>query len=180
MRTRLFRVAVYGLILPLTLGFAIASAVGPLQDDPNAVDLSIPTGFNPGDATPTTVTDGVLGLTLSHSAIGFGTVVPGEPSEPFALKVMNTGAAPFALGFSATGLRDPVTGAEIPADRLHVSTDPGRVGPLITEKGALPDLSLSPGHASFVYLTLETPSGAIQWMPSGEYGGTFTVTALEV
>ncbi len=180
MRSRILRLALYGLVLPLVLGFAIASAVGPDATAPDAVTLAIPTSLTDGTPDPTGATAGVVGLALSHSAIGFGSLSPGEESAPVTFKIENTGRAPVSVYARATDLLDPLTGSKITADRIHVSMSPSRFGPSITDARAFSDLTLAPGESATLYLRIEAPSGATQWLPAGAYAGTFSLTAEEV
>lgn len=161
--------------LPLSL---LSLVVGPWT--PAVAQVTVPTGPGGSDATGASASAGAVAISVSLASVGFGELDPGALSPPVALDIRNEGVAPASLALAATPLTDPATGTSIPAGRLAWALSAGGAGTPVGAGVAVPDLTLLPGTTSRIYLTLQVPSGAEQYVPEGDYAGTLTVTATEV
>jgi hypothetical protein len=126
------------------------------------------------------ISSGALGMTFSHSIIGFGALVPGESSAAVELEVTNSGALPFTLSVSATDMTDEASGASIPASKISYATSASGAAQSLAEEQKIPDLSLLPGETTSIFLRLKAPYGGSQWLPAGDYQGSITITAKGV
>lgn len=166
-------------VLLLSFLAATLTAVGGPWS-PAVAQVTLPTGPGASEGGDVTGSAGPVAISLSLSSLGFGELDPGAASAPVALEVRNVGSAPATLSLAATPMTDATTGASIPAGRLGWSMSAlGGTSP-VGAGAEVRDFSLAPGGISRIYLTLQVPNGAEQYVPEGDYAGALTVTATEV
>lgn len=123
-----------------------------------------------------------LNLNLSTFDLG-SSLSPGSTSSTLQLGVQNHGNVQIDLQLSGTALSHATEAATIPVSNLSYSTSSTMSGssPLSTSAASLSTFDLAKGASSSqsLYWQLTVPSGSTQWVPSGTYTGTVTLSAMK-
>lgn len=123
-------------------------------------------------------------LNLNTSTLDFGnSIAPGATSEVVHLGVENHGNVQIDTDLSGTNLSHATESAWIDVSQVSYNdaNDAGQASALSTSAttvGAF-DLAAGSGSSDTLYWWLEAPSGSEQWIPSGTYSGTVTVSAVK-
>lgn len=162
-----------------TWGVVVAAVAGALAIAPSLftpTEVLVKTSLGQTADDDVVASNGPVALRISHSALGFGALGPGETSAPVRLEVTNEGLVPFTLSVSATAMEGAATGATIAADRLAWGEDASGPSQDLSEPAKVAQ-SISPGGSTAFFLWLDVPSGGRQWIPQDDYVGGLLVNA---
>lgn len=125
----------------------------------------------------------LVALNVSSGALDFGGPLnPGDQSSIVSLPLTNHGNVAINTELSGTDLAHETEEVSIPASAAAYSDASNMDGSsaLTTSPAALA-LGITPGASSSepVYWQLSVPSGEDQWVPSGQYTGSLTVSAVK-
>lgn len=122
-------------------------------------------------------------LNLDKSTLDFGNNVdPGTTSSTVTLGVENYGNVQIDTDLSGTNLSHSTEKAWIDVGQVeHNLTNDNTQATSLTGTASTADLNLAYGSGSSdsLYWWLTVPSGSNQWIPSGTYTGTVTVSAVK-
>lgn len=123
-------------------------------------------------------------LQLDLGTIDFGaSVSPGARSTVLPLGVQNVGNVPVDTQLAGTPLAHASEDASIAVSSVSYSTasDMANAAELGASASTLASFDLATGASSSrsLYWQLAVPSGETQWVPSGVYAGTVTVSAVK-
>ncbi len=138
--------------------------------------MDIPTALETTQVPSTLNAPGGLAVQVNPSIIAFGPVRPGDSSAPVELNITNTGLLPVRVRFEAAAMLDLNTGASMPRDAIFF----GLASEGEFERPALTELLVAPGQPVSLRVVLNVPSGAQQWVPSGDYQGIVSLFLEEV
>ncbi|HET6405154.1 MAG TPA: hypothetical protein VFH78_10940 [Candidatus Thermoplasmatota archaeon] len=123
-------------------------------------------------------------IQLDRSTFNFGaSVAPAAQSDILALAVQNAGNVQVDTQLAATALAHASEDASIPVSALRYSlasnmSDATAMGSSSTTLSSF-DLGAGAASSRSLYWRLAVPSGDAQWVPSGTYTGTVTVSAVK-
>lgn len=122
-------------------------------------------------------------LRLDLSAVDFGAVDPGSASSILPLSVANQGNVRIDTQVSGTTLAHATEAANIGVGNVRYGlaanlTDAAALGSSAAAVSGF-DLAAGASSARSLYWQLSVPDGATQWVPSGAYAGTLTVTSVK-
>ncbi len=123
-------------------------------------------------------------LNLNQTTVDFGSgIEPDATTSPFTLGVENYGNVQIDVSLSGASLDHATEDASIAASNVKYHTaktlaDASDLSGTSTTVTAF-DLAKGSGSSSPLYWWLAVPSGADQWIPSGDYSGTVTVSAVK-
>lgn len=123
-------------------------------------------------------------LQLDRSTFGFGaSISPGAQSSVLPLAVQNAGNVRVDTAVSGTHLTHASESASIGVGSMRYSTasNMSASSATSTTSATMTDFDLASGASSgrSLYWQLTVPSGEQQWVPSGAYAGTVTVSAVK-
>lgn len=148
-----------------------------------ATDSQGATGDNIGDLALFNY-DELAALTLNQSTLDFGASLdPDTTSGTVDLGVENYGNVQIDIQLNGSDLDHATESASIAVGNVaysHASdmSDPGTLTTSAVTNSTF-DLGFGSGTTKSLYWQLTVPSGSDQWIPSGTYSGTVTVSAVK-
>ena len=123
-------------------------------------------------------------LQLDLATFDFGAdLAPGAQSATVPLAVQNAGNTRIDAQLAGTAMAHASEDAALPVESLRYasSSDMQDAMPMGATAATLDGFDLAAGAASArsLYWALSVPSGEAQWVPSGTYAGTVTVSAVK-
>lgn len=125
----------------------------------------------------------LVALSLSAASLDFGTVTPGVRSATQTLAITNQGNVGIDARTSGTDLSDgnghAIDQSNIKYDLANsdMNAEASLTDTPFTNTGF--DLAKGAASSQTGYWALETPSAEAQYLPSGTYSGTLTLTAIQ-
>lgn len=125
----------------------------------------------------------LVALNVAEGTLDYGSGLnPGDTSSINSLTIQNHGNVAIDTDLSGTDMSHATESASIPVASSAYSTNSDMsASSTLSGTATTLDLNVAAGSSSSspVYWRLTVPSGEDQWVPSGDYSGTLTVSALK-